>query len=119
MIIMEIRHIIDRLLSKRVSREKVKWIGAVIADPDWHGPEINSMLLNFGDAARKLGCSRSYFWTLRRKGLIPTVELNGVNYVRSADLEKIVLELPAIKEIERADQKALPSPDDDDDYDSN
>jgi predicted DNA-binding transcriptional regulator AlpA len=58
------------------------------------GPESQyPLLVNLSEAARVLGVSRTRFWQLRKRGLIPTVVLEGVRYVRSRDLDDIVRKL--------------------------
>jgi hypothetical protein len=55
--------------------------------------DVRKIVDNLSDAARRLGCSRSRFWQLRKQGVIPTVILEGVRYVRSRDLDEIVSKL--------------------------
>ncbi len=90
-----VRNIVDHLLGRRVPKAKLNWIGKVLHDPEWKEPSIEPLLLNMAEAAHKLGCSRSYFWGLRKKGLVPTVTFNGSLYVRASDLEHLIAELPS------------------------
>jgi hypothetical protein len=62
----------------------------VLNDPEWTAPCIEPLLLNMAEAAHKLGCSRSYFWGLRKKGAVQTVVFNGARYVRKQDIDALV-----------------------------
>ena len=88
-----VRKIVDQLLGRRVSHQKLSVIGRILNDPDWSESKTEPLLCNLGEAARRLGCSRSRFWQLRKQGVIPTVVLKGVRYVRSRDLDDIVRKL--------------------------
>ena len=88
-----VRKIVDQLLGRRVPHQKLSVIGKILDDPDWSESKTEPLLCNLGEAARRLGCSRSRFWQLRKQGVIPTVVLEGVRYVRSRDLEDIVRKL--------------------------
>ena len=88
-----VRKIVDQLLGRRVSHQKLSVIGRILNDPDWSESKTEPLLCNLSEAARRLGCSRSRFWQLRKQGVIPTVMLEGVRYVRSQDLDDIVREL--------------------------
>jgi predicted DNA-binding transcriptional regulator AlpA len=88
-----VRKIVDQLLGRRVSHQKLSVIGRILNDPDWSESKTEPLLCNLGEAARRLGCSRSRFWQLRKQGVIPTVILEGVRYVRSRDLDEIVSKL--------------------------
>ena len=88
-----VRKIVDQLLGRRVSHQKLSVIGRILNDPDWSESKTEPLLCNLGEAARRLGCSRSRFWQLRKQGVIPTVVLKGVRYVRSQDLDDIVRKL--------------------------
>ena len=94
------RIIVDHLLGKYVPHEKLQHIAALLDDPAWCPYVPEPLLLNFKQAAQLLGCSRSYFWLLRRKGLVPTVRLGDSLYVRASDLDQLVKKLPQQKEIE-------------------
>ena len=87
------RKIVDQLLGRRVPHQKLSVIGRILNDPDWSESKTEPLLCNLSEAARRLGCSRSRFWQLRKQGIIPTVMLEGVRYVRSQDLDDIVREL--------------------------
>ena len=87
------RKIVDQLLGRRVPHQKLSVIGRILNDPDWSESKTEPLLCNLSDAAQRLGCSRSRFWQLRKQGVIPTVMLEGVRYVRSQDLDDIVREL--------------------------
>ena len=93
-----VRNIIDHLLGRRVPKAKLNWIGKVLNDPEWTEPSLEPLLLNMAEAAHKLGCSRSYFWGLRKKGAVPTVVFNGARYVRTRDLDSLVDSLKTTKE---------------------
>jgi predicted DNA-binding transcriptional regulator AlpA len=86
----KVRNIVDHLLGRRVPKAKLNWIGQVLNDPEWTEPSLEPLLLNMAEAAHKLGCSRSYFWGLRKKGAVPTVIFNGTRYVRTRDLDALV-----------------------------
>jgi len=88
-----VRKIVDQLLSRRVSHQKLSVIGRILNDPEWSETGVEPLLCNLSEAARRLGCSRSRFWQLRKRGVVPTVVLEGVRYVRSRDLDDIVLRL--------------------------
>ena len=88
-----VRKIVDQLLGCRVSHQKLSVIGRILNDPDWSESKTEPLLCNLGSEARRLGCSRSRFWQLRKQGVIPTVVLEGVRYVRSRDLDDIVRKL--------------------------
>ena len=88
-----VRKIVDQLLGRRVPHQKLSVIGRILNDPDWSESKTEPLLCNLSEAARRLGCSRSRFWQLRKQGIIPTVMLEGVRYVRSQDLDDIVREL--------------------------
>ncbi len=88
-----VRKIVDQLLGRRVSHQKLSVIGRILNDPDWSESKTEPLLCNLSEAARRLGCSRSRFWQLRKQGVIPTVMLEGVRYVRSQDLDDIVRKL--------------------------
>ena len=88
-----VRTIVDHLLSRRVPKAKLNCIGKMLSDPDWNESIVEPMLLNMAEAANKLGCSRSHFWGLRKKGAIPTVVFNGTRYVRKQDIDVIVANL--------------------------
>ena len=88
-----VRKIVDNLLGCRVSHQKLSFIGRILNDPDWSESKTEPLLCNLSDAAQRLGCSRSRFWQLRKQGVIPTVILEGVRYVRSRDLDEIVSKL--------------------------
>ena len=88
-----VRKIVDQLLGRRVPLLKLSVIGRILNDPDWSESKTEPLLCNLSEAARRLGCSRSRFWQLRKQGIIPTVMLEGVRYVRSQDLDDIVREL--------------------------
>jgi predicted DNA-binding transcriptional regulator AlpA len=94
------RIIVDHLLGEYVSHEKLQHIASVLDDSNWCPYVPEPLLLNFKQAAQLLGCSRSYFWLLRRKGLVPTVRLGDSLYVRASDLDQLVKKLPQQKEIE-------------------
>ena len=94
------RIIVDHLLGKYVPHEKLQHIAAVLDHPAWCPYEPEPLLLNFKQAAQLLGCSRSYFWLLRRRGLVPTVRLGDSLYVRTSDLDQLVKNLPQPKEVE-------------------
>ena len=88
-----VRKIVDQLLGRRVPHQKLSVIGRILNDPDWSESKTEPLLCNLSEAARRLGCSRRRFWQLRKQGVIPTVMLEGVRYVRSQDLDDIVREL--------------------------
>lgn len=90
-----VRKIVDQLLGRRVSHQKLSVIGRILNDPDWSESKTEPLLCNLGEAARRLGCSRSRFWQLRKLGVVPTVMLGGVRYVRACDLDKVVNDLEA------------------------
>jgi hypothetical protein len=90
---LSVRKIVDQLLGRRVPHQKLSVIGRILNDPDWSESKTEPLLCNLSEAARRLGCSRSRFWQLRKQGIIPTVMLEGVRYVRSQDLDDIVREL--------------------------
>jgi predicted DNA-binding transcriptional regulator AlpA len=90
---LSVRKIVDQLLGRRVPHQKLSVIGRILNDPDWSESKTESLLCNLSEAARRLGCSRSRFWQLRKQGVIPTVMLEGVRYVRSQDLDDIVRKL--------------------------
>ncbi len=94
----DVRQIVGHLMGRRVPKAKLVWIGKVLNDPEWTEPSLESLLLNMAQAARKLGCSRSYFWSLRKKGAVPTVVFNGARYVRTRDLDSLVDSLKTTKE---------------------
>ena len=88
-----VRKIVDNLLGCRVPHQKLSVIGRILNDPDWSESKTEPLLCNLSEAARRLGCSRSRFWQLRKRGVVPTVVLEGVRYVRSRDLDDIVRKL--------------------------
>ncbi|MDP6676063.1 MAG: hypothetical protein QGI29_00725 [Pirellulales bacterium] len=89
----KVRKIVDQLLARRVSHQKLLVIGRILNDPDWSESDVEPLLCNLSEAARRLGCSRSRFWQLRKRGVVPTVVLEGVRYVRARDLDKVVNDL--------------------------
>ena len=90
---LSVRQIVGQLLGRRVPHQKLSVIGRILNDPDWSESKTEPLLCNLSDAARRLGGSRSRFWQLRKQGVIPTVILEGVRYVRSRDLDEIVSKL--------------------------
>ena len=90
---LSVRQIVGQLLGRRVPHQKLSVIGRILNDPDWSESKTEPLVCNLSEAARRLGCSRSRFWQLRKQGVIPTVMLEGVRYVRSQDLDDIVREL--------------------------
>ena len=93
------RLIVAHLLGKNVPKEKLQHIAAVLEDSNWRPYVSEPLLLNLKQAAQLLGCSRSYFWLLRRRGVVPTVRLGDSMYVRSSDLDQLVKKLPQQKEL--------------------
>ena len=94
----DVRQIVGHLMGRRVPKAKLVWIGKVLNDPEWTEPSLEPLLLNMAEGAHKLGCSRSYFWGLRKKGAVPTVVFNGARYVRTRDLDSLVESLKTTKE---------------------
>ena len=91
---------VDAILSKRVPRKLVAMVAAVAKGEQTYEEQckVPPLLCNLNDAARRLGVSRSRFWQLRKKGLVPTVEMAGVCYVRFQDLDEVVMAL-RVKEV--------------------
>jgi hypothetical protein len=56
-----VRKIVDQLLGRRVPHQKLSVIGRILNDPDWSESKTEPLLCNLGEAARRLGCSRSRF----------------------------------------------------------
>jgi len=86
---------VDHILNGKVPREALELIREFaegrrrfIADGSFP-----PLLLDMNHAARRLGMSRTSFYIVRRDGLIPTVLVNGVRYVRATDLERFVADL--------------------------
>ena len=91
------RLIVDHLLGKNVPNEKLQHIAAVLDDSNWRPYVSEPLLLNLKQAAQLLGCSRSYFWLLRRRGLVPTVRLGDSMYLRYSDLDQLVKVIAKVK----------------------
>jgi hypothetical protein len=89
---------IDAILTKKIPAKLVEDVAAVARGEKKYkesDERLLPLLFGMSEAARRLGVSRSRFWELRQRGVVPVVRVNGTAYIRNEDLERIVSELPA------------------------
>ena len=89
------RRAVDGILAGKVPSVLVNTVADVAQGRQVFNPGKNRarpLLYNMNEGASYLGCSRSRFWELRKDGVVPTVNVGGMTFVRRQDLERIVQE---------------------------